>query len=350
MVSSRYPTSRRKGLKIKAWLPAIAVGTGTDVFTRRLADALEKQGISVRITWIPRYFELIPHCLKIMAPPFGTDVVIVNSWNGFAFKRYRLPLIVVVHHASFEADLAPYKSRLQRLYHRWFAVPREAHSLRVADAVVAVSAYVADRVRERYRVENVEVIHNWVDTERFCPALQAVRGRGPFRLLFVGKPTRLKGADLLAPVMRELGEEFELHVTATAEECSWLGLPSNVHFLGRLSEDRLIRAYQHCDALLCPSRSEGFGYAVLEAMACGKPVIASKATALTELVVDGVTGVLCELNNITEIVAACRQLSDNPAGCCKMGIAARGMAIEKNRDVQPYVEVIRRATGRLATP
>lgn len=317
--------------RIKVWLPAIRAGSGADVFTMRLAQALERHGITAHITWFTKYDELMPLRMMRASPPPGTDIVLANSWSSYAFKRPRLPLIVTVHHAIFEAELDAYKSLGQRLYHRHFAEPREARSLRAADAVVAVSAYVADRVRERYGLEDVKVIHNWVDIDKFCPAPPHDRKPGPFRLLFVGKPTRLKGADLLAPIMRELGIEFELHITAAEAECRSLNFPANVYRVGRLSEVDLIRAYQQCDALLCPSRSEGFGYAALEAMACGKPVVATNATGLSEVVKNGVSGILCARDDVDEYIHACHQLADTPMRNIATHAAARfseGAAID----------------------
>lgn len=305
--------------RIKAWLPAIRAHSGADVFTQRLAQALEQRGMVAQVTWFTKYDELMPLRLMRAKPPTGTDVVLANSWNGYTFKRASLPLIVTVHHAIFEPELDVYKSFWQRLYHRHVAQPRELRSLRAADGVTAVSAYVADRVRERYGLEDIEVIHNWVDTGKFCPAQQPDQQTRPFRLLFVGKPTRLKGADLLAPIMRELGPEFELHVTAGEDEYRRLDVPPNVYPLGRLSEDALIQAYQDCNAVLLPSRSEGFGYVALEAMACGRPVVATNATGLQELVADGATGFLCPADKTREFVAACRKLSERPSEARQMG-------------------------------
>ncbi|HEY3327626.1 MAG TPA: glycosyltransferase family 4 protein [Novimethylophilus sp.] len=314
--------------RIKVWLPAIRAGSGADVFTRRLAQALERHDIVAHITWFTKYDELMPLRLMQAVPPPGTDIVLANSWSGYAFKRARLPLIVTVHHAIFEPELDVYKSCGQRLYHRYVAEPRELRSLRAADAVTAVSAYVADRIRARYGIEEIEVIYNWVDTDKFCPAQQLDREQGMFRLLFVGKTTRLKGADLLAPIMRMLGPDFELRVTATEEECRLLNFPSNVYPVGRLSEDSLIRAYQECDSVLLPSRAEGFGYAALEAMACGKPVIASNNTALPEIVADGFTGILCNINDVEAFAVACRLLADD-SRLLSMGSAGRKCAVQQ---------------------
>src|SRR5699024_10382375 len=95
-----------------------------------------------------------------------------------------------------------------------------------------------------------------------------------------------KGVDLLAPIMRELGDGFELWYTGgSAAAKDRADMPSNMHDLGRLdSADAVVAAMQSADAFLFPSRSEGFGLVIMEAMACGLPVIATDGSSPTELV------------------------------------------------------------------
>ena len=197
--------------------------------------------------------------------------------------------------------------------------------MRAADAVVAVSRCVAHHLWQRLSLDNVEVIYNWVDTDLFKPEKMIARGDGPFRLLFVGKPTRLKGGDMLVPLMRELGAAFELRLTAELQDCRNMNLPANIIPMGRLSEQDMVKAYQQCDALLLPSRAEGFSYAALEAMACGKPVI----TALPESVTDGITGVLCRIGEVHDFVEACRSLAANQVQCGEIGLKSRQGTVEK---------------------
>ena len=73
--------------------------------------------------------------------------------------------------------------------------------------------------------------------------------------------------------------------------------------------DALIAAYQQADALLFPSRLEGLPLTVLEAQACGLPVIAARASSLPEVVEEGVTGLLCSQNDIQAFVDTARQLA-----------------------------------------
>jgi len=257
--------------------------------------------------------------------------------------------VAVVHHCTFDLALRPYKSLPQALYHDLIAAPREARSLRAADAVVAVSHHVAGHLRKRHGFEGAEVIHNWVDTDHFSPAPHERADARPFRLLFVGKPTRLKGGDLLAPLMRRLGGGFELAITATPEACRSMGLSSGMIPLGRLTEQEMIHAYQNSDAVLVPSRAEGFGYAALEAMACGKPVIASNSAAIPEVVADGINGILCKTGDADAFAGACRRLASDASLYDSMGNAARRRAAQifSLTAVMPsYVELIERLTGR----
>ena len=98
--------------------------------------------------------------------------------------------------------------------------------------------------------------------------------------------------------------------------------------LGRLDEEELIHEYQECDALIFPTRYEGFGYAALEAMACGKPVIATNATSIPEVVHDGVTGILCPVDDIEAFVTACHKLAAEPDMCSRMSESGRKRAVE----------------------
>lgn len=317
-----------KNGKIKIWLPAIKTGSGTDTFTRRLAEALVRFGFITQITWFPLSREPMPFLLQNAVPPVGTDIIFANSWTGFAFKRAGLPLVVTIHHSAFDPAANAYYSFIQRLYHRLLIRPFELRSFRAADAITAVSAFAASAVSQVTGRNNIQVIYNWVDIHRFCPPAENHTENRPFRLLFVGKLSRIKGADLLAPIMRRLGVGFELRLAGELRDWKSKAYPKNIHPLGWLDEEDLIRAYQDCDALLLPSRFEGFVYAALEAMACGKPVITSNSSSLPEMVENGLTGVLCPMDDVSTFVEACKMLAGNIDLCRAMGIAGRQRVVE----------------------
>lgn len=333
--------------KVKIWLPTIRTRSGTDVFTERLACALRRQGMIAEISWFSPKYEPLPFMLRRKPAPIGTDIILTNSWYGFAFKRERLPLVVTVHHSGFSDASTPYRSTAQKLYHQCIIRPAELRSLCYADVVTTVSHFAAKSLTGIVSKQKIKVIHNWIDTTLFHPLATPLPSSSKFRLLFVGKPSRLKGIDLLPGIMEKLGEGFQLCIAGLANQKEFSHFPANVRWLGWLDEPALIRAYQECDALLFPSRSEGFGYVALEAMACGKPVIASDVTALPELVEHNVTGLLCPPDNEDAFIRACRELANNPQMCVAMGNAARKRAIKEfseEKMISKYLDLIKKLT------
>lgn len=313
---------------MKIWFPVIRGGSGTDVFTRRMIDALRRRGITAETSWFPTRYQLAPYLLRHVSPPSGTNIIHANSWNGFAFKRAGIPLIVTEQLNALDPSYNPYKSLAQRIYHKTLIRRFVMASFHAASAITAVSHFAALGLVRIFGIGSVQLIHNWIDTKTFHPLERNARSvQRPFRLLFVGNLSRRKGADLLAPIMRELGPEFELYFTSGLRDLKIRHAAQNMVPLGRLTKDSdLVRAYHKSDAFLFPSRFEGLPIAPLEAMACGKPVIAANSSSLPEIVEEGVSGILCPTDDISSFVKACRELAENPQVVRNYGRAARRRA------------------------
>jgi len=328
--------------KIKVWLPAIRTGTGSDVFTIRLAQALAQRGMDTEISWFPLIYELAPFLLQGIAVPAGTDIIFANSWNGFAFKRSGIPLVVISFHPEFTSRNSHF-SVAQYIYHCVFIRQYEKRSFRAADYITAISEYTASSLKESPHAHKVKVIHLWIDSEKFSPQQSCSNAIKPFRLLFVGTQSYRKGADLLPAIMQNLGSDFHLDIVGKIGDGQQENSPANISCLGRLSDEELICGYAKCDALLFPSRWEGFGYTALEAMACGKPVVTSHATALPEVVVDGVTGLLCQSGDVAAFATACRRLAADSELSRSLGQAGRRRAVDhfsEHKLVSQYVNLI----------
>jgi glycosyltransferase involved in cell wall biosynthesis len=309
---------------MKVWLPAILGGSGVDVHTRRLAAALERRGVGAVISWFSTYFQLAPFALGRVSPPPGINIVHALSWSGFAFKRTHVPLVVSEQLDVLDPNYRSYKSTAQALYHRTLIRRFMQKSFAAASAVTAVSHATAASLAQSVDLRSVEVIPNFVDTAVFRPKAGKRTTPGTFKLLFVGNLTKRKGADLLAPIMQQLGSRFELRFTTGLRNGRAGKMGPNMVSIGKLSTDQdLVAAYQDCDALLFPSRLEGLPIAPLEAMACAKPIIAANVSSLPEVVANGETGILCKSNNVPQFVAACRQLADSPEKQRQFGAAAR---------------------------
>lgn len=148
--------------------------------------------------------------------------------------------------------------------------------------------------------------------------------------------------------MQQLGKDFILYYTTDRQNRHQrYNLPLNSNSLGRLSPKDLVNAYQTADALLFPSRLEGFGLVVAEAMACGLPVITSNCSALSELVVHEKTGFLCPPNDVNAFVNAANTLANDKELWSNMQYASRARIIEQfseikmiNQYIELYKEVV----------
>ncbi len=107
-----------------------------------------------------------------------------------------------------------------------------------------------------------------------------------------------------------------------------LGLEGSVVFAGSVSEDLLPQYYAACDLFVLPSRdsSEGYGLALLEAMATRKPVIGSRVGGIVDVIQDQITGILVQPNEPTALANAILNLLRNNELRLRMGGAARRFA------------------------
>lgn len=293
------------------WFPTVRTNTGTDVFTERLVKGLNQQGTKAEITWLPLRAEYAPWTVPVPKPPLWANIAHVNTWLHSRFLPQQLPVIATLHHSIHDPALRPYKGFARAAYHRWWIAPNERRVMQCADRVVAVSQFAANTARKTLVDVPMEVIYNGIDTQQFRPPPGERKPHKPFRLLYVGSWMARKGVDLLAPIMSELGEGFELRYTGgPAAERDKPDMPANMHDLGRLQgADAVVAAMQDADAFLFPSRSEGLPLCLLEAMACGLPVIATRGSSLVEVITNEVSGVLCSANDVQKFSDAIRRLA-----------------------------------------
>ena len=302
---------------------------GVDVWMENIHRAMRQAGVANRLRLLPHRYNFAPFLLPIeLRGDWAGDARLVHSGTraGFALRAPGRPLVVTAHHLVADPTYRPYTSPAQRLFHRLERI-YDGRSIAEADAVTCVSQYTRDRVAEIYGRRDVSVIPNGIDTNLFRPKTEGQPASDRLvRLLFVGNRTRRKGADLLGPIMSRLGDRFELWYTGGQRpDEEPIRAPRAVP-LGQLSPQALADAYNACHALIVPSRLEGFGLAVAEAMACGLPVIASQSSSLPELVIDGKGGVLCPVDDVQAFVTAARQLADAAGLRREMGAFNRARA------------------------
>lgn len=336
---------------MKILMPFIKGNSGSDLFFQYLTDALYRENVSIDIECLPRCLELAPYLAKAALPRrrnlHNYTLVHTNADYGSYFKIGGKPLVVTMHHNVFDENYQKYTSLGQKLYHYLFLRRRLYQSLSRADKVVAVSESTKISLARTFHVPEATVIYNGVDPDLFRPKHTDADHelRRKTKLLFVGNLIRRKGVDLLPKIMSTLGDRYVLLYTSGLRTTINVPGPNVIRFAG-MPRDKLVDLYNLCDIFLLPSRLEGFGYAVAEAMACAKPVVCTDSSSLPELVVNHKGGFLCKQDDVADFAEKIKTLGEAPKLRQLMGEFNRERIL-KNFTLQKTAESYLRLYQRL---
>jgi len=209
-------------------------------------------------------------------------------------RKYSIPYVVSIRMSPF-----PFPEFLDKKGH---LKPLIAESLEHANRLIATS-HSLEKTLLRFGLDKVDVVHNPVDMDVFHPTGQKPDG---LTLLSIGRMEAQKGFDLLIRAVAKLGTDFKGTVRLggdgqfkadyqkLAEE---LSVKDKFVWLGELSRKQVQVEMQRCSFYVLPSRHETFGNVLLEAMACGKPVLATRCGGPADIVTDEV-GMLIGNENV----------------------------------------------------
>jgi teichuronic acid biosynthesis glycosyltransferase TuaC len=221
-------------------------------------------------------------------------------------RRHGIPVVLTVHGHDLK-DLPVASQEWRRLV---------VGALQGAAAVVAVSGELAALARSLGAdADKVHTIPNGVDGQLFVPPEPERRaGEGGWRLLYVGRFDRAKGLGVLLEALARL-ERDDISLTLvggnpmTGGEAEFrrqavtLGLADRVKFVDEVPGDKLPAYMAAADLFVLPSFSEGLPLVLLEAMACGLPVVSTRCGGPEEIVETG-SGLLVEVGQVDELAAA----------------------------------------------
>jgi glycosyltransferase involved in cell wall biosynthesis len=259
----------------------------------------------------------------------GYDAVVIA-------KPYDFPPMWRARRRGLKAQVAFHASGTEfYLGDRWFAGS--------VDHWLAVSRHTARQQEARYG-HATSVVNNGVDVERFRagarnPELRKAWGvpEGARLIVSTGRLVGWKGLRIIVSAMPRLEDDVHYLVVGAGTEAeplralaSELGVVNRVHLAGRIEHARLPEVLSQADVYVQPSiGEESFGISVVEAMACGLPVLASNFSALPEVVGDGESGVLLAPGDVGIWASALASLLADPARRRRMGAAARSRAESK---------------------
>jgi MMP alpha-(1->4)-mannosyltransferase len=274
------------------------------------------------------------------------DVVHDNQCLGYgllALLRRGIPVAATIHHPisrdrRIAVAAAPARKKLPLA--RWYGFVRmQARVARRLPTIIGVSdAAAADTARD-FGVDpaRITVVPLGVDVELFAPAGPRVPGRV---VAVASADHPLKGVDHLLDALAKLrvdDERVELHLVSrlepdgpTERRIAALGLGDCVHVRSDITDAELAALLASAEVMCVPSRYEGFSLPTVEAMACGTPVVASRAGALPEVVgPDGGAGLLVPPGDVEALAAALARVLSSAAERDRLGAAGRARATER---------------------
>ena len=199
------------------------------------------------------------------------------------------------------------------------------------------------------------VVHNGVNPSLFSPN-PSEAGQSAPQILVVGDLLPSKGHELVLRALGNLMPSFpQLRCRIVGEGplrarfealVRDLGIGPQVRFDDRLSRSEVAEAMRRCSVFVLPSRNEALGCVYLEAMSCGKPVIACRGQGIDEVIEHGKNGWLIPADGLEELVERLLALLASPDLCTRIGTAARQRILEKltlSHQAERLAEVYRQA-------
>jgi glycosyltransferase involved in cell wall biosynthesis len=321
----------------------VTQGSGCYVGTRTLVDALRGLGLHVEVirpgsSLLPLTASRVLFNERLRWRRFHGAVTIGVDTDGYAVNRGRSSPPHIACIKGVLGDAVRFETGLTRASLAFQAELEKRHARR-ADLVITVSRYCADRLEELYGVKGAVVVPELINLNAWRQLFRGnpgVSARDKFVILSVCRFYPRKRLEVLlraAGLLRTAIPELEVRIVGDGPElprllriCQDLRLGSAVQWLGDVSISSLAQEYNGCNLFCLPSAQEGFGIVFLEAMAAGKPIVAARASAVPEVVRNGI---LVEPDNPEALAEGIFQLHRNPALC-------RSLSSAGLRDVEQF--------------
>lgn len=298
---------------------------------------------------------------------FG-EAVLMWHWCSRAGTRH-----IHAHHANVGSDVALLASHLGGNGWSWsFTMhgPTELFDVRehrlaqkteAATFVVCISEYARSQLMALVDAEHwakLRVVHCGLDVGRFAPVDRLGRDGAP-EILNVGRMVPVKGQSLLIEAMAELmrrGIEARLTIVGDGPKrpelealAGRLGVTGRIEFAGAVAQDETLGYYERADVFATPSFAEGLPVVLMEAMATGLPVVASRIMGIPELVEEGVSGRLIAPGRADELADALAELLiDGAERRAEAGRAGRAKVVAEfavERTAAQLLAVFRESVG-----
>ena len=215
-------------------------------------------------------------------------------------------------------------------------------ALKRADLVCSTSKFMAQQTLKIQKPQKpIEIVPFGIDCRLFKPSAKPKEYAGEFRIGFVKAISRIYGLDYLIEAMPKIcksvpnakliviGKDFEMMKDKLVNLSEKLGVAQNIEFKGFVPKEQIPQIMNSFDVLVNPTIvEESFGVAVLEAEACGIPVVATNVGGVPEVCVDGKTAFLVPAKDADALADKIILLAKDPALRQKMGIEGRNFVLK----------------------
>ena len=350
-VTQEYPPHVAGGSRYVADLAEAQAARGhvVQVLTARMAGAADHEPGNPEVFRIAAPFRTADHRMTIPA-------VMVFAVNAFRHLRQILrnepPAVVHAHFAvpcGLAAALAVRKSGpkfvltcpgadvydpVARLpYHGlWPYRMMMRRLLRRADAATTLSSDMQNRCRQYYGCDRVEVVRLGPRAELVEAVASGVRAlpeSGPVRVVSVGRLVKRKGHDVLLQAIARCRTAVTLEIVGEGAEhhnlerlIRRLGIEERVTLPARADDADLVAALKRAHIFALATRHEAFGIVYTEAMAAGLPVVTTRCGGQTDIVVEGETGFLVDVDDARALAERIERLCGDAALYGRMSTAA----------------------------
>ena len=370
---------------------------GVSAVVHQITRELSKRGHKVHVLTTDAYFEgeksredevkvyrftlvskaLFRHNLVVPEVKFLSFIKgIVKEFDCIHIHGYRNPYHMIVHRYTTRHDI-PYvlqtHGSIPRKGKQWLKCLYDAlfghRLLRNASKVIALSRVEAQQYRNMgVPEEKIAIIPNGIDLSEYAELPPQGAFKKKFNIpedkktiLYLGRIHKTKGIDFLVKAYAYLTKKMNFkdavlviagpddgYLKEVRELTDRLGVSKDVLFTGPLYGRGKLEAYVDSEFYVLPSRYETFPMAVLEAYACGKPVIASNVGGLRELVIEGKTGLLIDVGDVDQLTNAIFSLLSNERKIEEMGSMGR-QYVKSNFSIEKVVEKLEKVYEELSS-
>lgn len=217
-------------------------------------------------------------------------------------QKYNIPLVGIEHWS--EMGYNPIQPNI---------IPMAQYTYRHIDQLLTVSSALQKNIQEQLQTTSL-VVCNMVGTEFVYKPTK--KTHTSVRFVTTGSLLYVKGIDVLLNALSYIPSQinWELFIIGTGklqndlkQLTQTLGIGNKVHFCGKKNKQEIVKLYHTCDAYISASRSETFGVAIIEALACGLPVISTMSGGPADII-NSTNGILVPVNDANALAEAIKKM------------------------------------------